>query len=406
MRAFEIIILAAVLAAGTAQADGFRLRTEIGVNGAWDRATSPAAALGFQNRRTNGASARLMWSKTLGGFRLEVHSIMAVAQGGDVAYANALGLTPVPATLFNLTQSWQNSASRRVTNTIDRLSLTYTNASLVVRVGRQAITWGGGTVFHPADIVAPFAPNAADTTYKTGADMVYAQYLFDSGADIQAIAVPRGVTLGGPVVFAASTYALRGHSALGSLDGNLMLARDRGDSVAALGLSGALGGAAWNAEYIHWALSDGTHAPSWLLNISNFGVLFGRNISYFGEVYHSGFGVAASVPVVALPATLTKKLATGQVFFAGRDFFAAGLRVELTPDASVAPGAIVSLGDGSALASLSADYALGDNTNIAFTYSQPIGATGTEFGGRETSAGSGVFSGPAKRVALTLVRYF
>ncbi len=407
-RSFLALALMA-LAATPLAADGLRFRTAYTTSGSWASATSLDAALGFRNRRTGTGEVRAMWTHSAGGFRFEVHSAISFSQGGDIAYATAIAPflpAPVPATYFDLTQTWVSNPTTLATNTIDRLSVTFTTPTLVIRVGRQAVTWGSGTVFHPGDIVAPFSPNATDTSYKTGADMVYLQYLFDSGADVQLIAVPRPAVLGGPVVYDSSTYAMRTRLALGSLDSSLMLARDRGDTVASLGLSGALGGASWNAEYVHWTLASGASHPSWLVNISNFGTIGDFNIAYFAEAFHNGFGVDAATPLDSLPASLTKRMSTGQVFYAGKDFLAFGAQIQMTADLTVSPNAIVSLNDHSTLAGVGVNYTLGDNTNLVFNYFQPFGGDGSEFGGRETSAGSGVFASAARAASLQLVHFF
>jgi len=397
------------LAAAPLQAGALKVRTTAGATAAWSGPTSLDAALGFANRRTAGAGLRFMWTPSAGPFRFEVHSALKYSKGGNVAYATAIAPflpTPPPASFFNLTQTWTTGTNTLATNRIDRLNVSFTTPSVVVKLGRQAITWGGGTVFHPADIVAPFSPNATDTAYKTGADMLNLQYLFESGADAQLIALPRAATIGGPADFNSSTYALRGRGALGGVDVTLMLARDRGDSVANLGLSGSLGGASWNAEYVGWQLAGGNYAPSMLFNISNFGTIFGRNLAYFGEVYHNGFGVGSATTLVSLPASLTKRLSTGQVFYTGTDFLAIGARLQITPDLTVSPSSILSLNDHSALMGLAVDYSLSDTTNLVFNYFRPLGKTGTEFGGRETSAGSGIYAAPAETVSLKVVRFF
>lgn len=409
IRAFSIgLAFAAALASGV-DAGTLRVRTSLSMSGGWSDATGFGTSLGLQNRFNKDASLRLMWEHASGPFRFEVHSQTNATQGHNLPFAiGALGVVPapVPATLFDLSQNWYLDSNTSITNTIDRLNVQWSSANVVVKLGRQAITWGNGLFFHPTDIVAPFAPNAIDTAYKAGADMVYAQYLFDSGADVQAIYVPRGTTLGGAVMFDSSTYALRGKVTMGSLDTALMLARDRGDSVAGLSLSGALGGASWNAEALHWALADGTRVPSWLFNISNFGTLGDWNVSYFGEIYHNGFGADASVEYSALPAALTKRMSTGQVFFPGRDFLALGAQLQVSADLSFAPSAIVSLNDRSTLGTMTMNYTLGDNTNLVLNVSSPFGADGTEFGVRETAVGSGIFLGPDRSMTLQLIHFF
>jgi len=401
-------VAVALLFAGAVRADGFRLRTAYSSSGSWANGTSLDASLGFQNRASAFGGARLMWNKSAGPFRFVVHSNVTFLEGSDVAYGAALLAyvpTPLPSTAFNLTQVWQSDANTYVTNTIDRLNVSVTSDRFVLKLGRQAITWGNGLVFHPGDILAPFSPGAVDTSYKTGADMVYGQVLFDSGADIQAVWVPRAATTGGPIVFDGSTFAVRGSFDVGPLSSGIMLARDHGDTVGSLTLAGPLGGASWNAEYVDWSVG-GTHAPSWLINIANFGSAFGKNISYFAEVYHNGFGVSPGTPLDSLPASLSKRMATGQVFYAGTDFLTLGGQVQVTPDLSLSPNAIFSLTDQSALASISASYTISDNTNVVLYLTRPFGPNGSDFGGRETTAGSGVFFGPSPAALLQLVHFF
>ena len=60
-----------------------------------------------------------------------------------------------------------------------------------LRFGRQALSWGNGLFYAPMDLVNPFDPAAIDTEYKAGDDMLYLQYLQDSGNDLQAAVVVR-----------------------------------------------------------------------------------------------------------------------------------------------------------------------------------------------------------------------
>ena len=98
---------------------------------------------------------------------------------------------------------------------IDRLAVTYTTPDLVVRVGRQAITWGSGLVFRPMDLFDPFSPTATDTECKPGVDMLYVQRLFADGSDLQFILAPRPAREGGPVTADASSAALHVHTTVG-----------------------------------------------------------------------------------------------------------------------------------------------------------------------------------------------
>lgn len=402
------LALAAILAtAGMAEAGPLRVRGEIGYTADWNTDTSFDADFGFQDRQSYNGNLRLLWDGNAGALSFDVQAILAFEQGDNLDYANALaGMFPAPPpdTFFDL--SYEN-ADGSLAFRIDRLSVGYASDHLVLKLGRQAVTWGRGMIFHPTDIVAPFSPNALDTTYKPGVDMVYAQYLFDSGADIEAIYVPRPAVAGGRVDWDSSTVALHATMMLGDLDGTLMLGMDRGDTVISASLSGPLGGAAWNVEYAHWFVLDGTEERStFLANISSFGTLFDHNIVYFAEYFHNGFGVASDVPLDALPPELSGRLSTGNLFNTGRDFLAIGVQYSLNPAMTISPNAIVSLNDGSALLGVQASWSIDDNMDLMIGYFQPVGADGTEFGGREITLGSPVFMRPPTEFSIKLSRFF
>jgi hypothetical protein len=235
--------------------------------------------------------------------------------------------------------------------------------------------------------------------------MVYGQYLFASGADIQAIWVPRPATAGGSADPDASTLAAYGSTTFGPIGAPVLLARDHGARVGGLGLAGPLGGAAWNLEWVGMEAGSGT-APFWLANISNFTTLGTWNVNTYAEYYHNGLGVASSVPLDALPPRLSARMSYGQVFLPGPDFLGLGGQLEVSPTTTVTPSAIVSLDDGSALLTLAVDWSLSGNADLYLDLSGPVGGRGTEFGGRETSAGSGVYAATPRKAVLRYVRFF
>lgn len=410
MSAFKTLIVSCVLAgyAGGVLAQELRFKVELGSDLQWPDGSSLETALGFSSLQTNRAGLRAMVDAELLGGQFELHGAVNRVNGDNIALQSALaGMSPSspPATLFDL--SGENIAGDTALQWgIDRLNLTWTTDSFVFKVARQAITWGNGLVFSPSDVVAPFSPNAIDRSYKTGTDMIYAQYLFDNGADLQAVYIPRPEIVGGTVSADASTTALRGYANVGGLDVTAMLAKDRGDLVFALGGSGALGEGALKGDIVLWDPLGGSIDPSWVVNYSNFASFGDLGFSYFVEAYQNGFGTASDTTLSALPVTLSSRMATGQVFFAGRHFWAAGAQAFVTQDLMLAPTVIVNADDRSALLSVTANYTLGDNTDVSLNYSNPFGADGTEFGGRETSLGSGNFVGPSRSLSLTISHFF
>ena len=99
-------------------------------------------------------------------------------------------------------------------------------------------------------------------------------------------------------------------------------------------------------------------------------------------------------------------MSTGQLFYSGRDFIALGAQIQMTPDFGISPTIIAGLNDASFLASVGANYSMGDNTDLSISLFAPFGDDGTEFGGRETSAGSGEFFGPQRSASVRLIHFF
>ncbi len=402
-------ILAASLLATPALADPVSVRLDLGGSFDWAAADSIDALLGFDTRQTLDAKARLMWQGNADAIGFEAQVLLGYQAGDNVGYSAALaGLTPPspPPSFFDLSTDVFSDSRQSLTARIDRLSVSYASQNFVLKLGRQAVTWGSGLVFRPSDIIAPFAPNAIDTAYKPGVDMAYAQVLFDNGNDLEAVFVPRRAAAGGAMAWDQSTLALRSTLLLGDFDGTVLLARDHGDTLLNLGLGGPVGNAAWNVELGQWFLADGSTPLNILANISNSGTLGEMNITYFAEYFHSGFGVDTATPLDALPAALASRLSTGQLFNTGQDFLALGAQLGVLAAVTAAPSIITSLNDGSVFAAVQVGVSLSDSLDISLNASKGFGANGTEFGGQETSAGSGVYLRGAMSVGLSITRYF
>jgi len=406
MDKLKAILAASLLLSSPASADPLSLRLDFGGTFDWAEADSIDASLGFETRETLDAKARLMWQGGEGAWRFEAHSLLSYQKGGNAALAAALAEDTPPPSYFDLTSLLSSSADSRLTHTIDRFSVSYSSQNIVLKAGRQAVTWGSGMFFHPSDIIAPFSPAAIDTAYKPGVEMLYAQVLFDNGNDVEAVFVPRRAVAGGAYDWGYSTLALRTTLLLGALDGAVMLAQDHGDTLLNLSLGGPVGDAAWNVELGQWFLDDGSTPLNILANFSNSGTLGEMNITYFAEYFHNGFGVDTGTALDALPTALSSRLASGQLFNVGQDFLALGAQIGVSSGITISPSAIASLNDGSVFASVQANVSASDNLDISLSASKSFGENGTEFGGRETSAGSGEYLRAPTTVMVNLTRYF
>jgi len=152
--------------------------------------------------------------------------------------------------LFDLTSIVDEGGESALVHRLDRLWLGYSSEKAVVRFGRQVLSWGNGLFYAPMDLVNPFNPAAVDTEYKAGDDMLYLQFLRDSGADIQAAYVIRRDVLTGDVDSDAATIATKYHGFQGEGEFDVLLARHYGDNVLGLGASYPVGGANWSGDLV------------------------------------------------------------------------------------------------------------------------------------------------------------
>jgi hypothetical protein len=68
----------------------------------------------------------------------------------------------------DLTKVVHDSGKGAVLHRLDRLWAGYATEKAVIRLGRQAISWGNGLFYAPMDLVNPFDPATIDTEYKAG----------------------------------------------------------------------------------------------------------------------------------------------------------------------------------------------------------------------------------------------
>lgn len=377
--------------------------------GSFARSDSLDAALGAPDHSDSFVNFRLTWEPSWDRVSLAVHYVVDGVYGEDAQLARLdSGLLPAsPRTWFNLTNVFDNRGLFRAEQSIDRLSVAYTAPDFVLRIGRQALTWGSGLVFRPMDLFDPFAPNATDTEYKPGTDMLYAQYLFGDGSDLQAIAVPRPEQKGHGPTANESSFALHLHTTILEHETTWLLARDHGDWVLAAGLNGPLAGATWNIEVLPTLLRSGPTRVSMLANISDATTLFDRNTTLFAEYFHNGFGVAGSNSTLAtLPPDLIDRLTRGELFNVREDYLASGMTFEWSPLTTFSPTIIADLNDGSVYLLGAVTYSMSDNLTLIAGAQAPIGPRGSEFGGLRLTPASPIALAPASLLYVQLRRYF
>lgn len=288
---------------------------------------------------------------------------------------------------------------------LDRLSAEYTSEQWVTRVGRQAISWGNGLVFQALDLFNPFSPVEIDKDYKTGDDMLYMQYLFGSGDDLQFLAIPRRDPLDGQVEEDQSSFAtkLHGRAECFEIDYDLVGARHFGEYLAGIGVNREVLGAVARIDATFTELEDGEQVVSTVVNLDRSGVVIEKNIYGYIEYFLSGVGLK-DVSTFPLHPELTDRISRGELFTLGRDYLAIGGRIEWTPLLNIYLNEILNLHDESSFPQLRATYDVREEFEITMGVNVPTGRRGSEFGG--ISAGSQGFLTPGALVYLRLSYFF
>ena len=283
----------------------------------------------------------------------------------------------------DLTSVLHDGSDNVIAHRLDRLWLGYTSEKAVVRLGRQALSWGNGLFYSPMDLINPFDPAAVDTEFKNGDDMLYLQYLRYSGDDVQAAAVFRRDPLSGDVVSGQGTTALKYHGFVGEHEFDVLVARSYDDWVFGIGGVRSVGGAVLRGDVVVTDTDSDTFVQA-VANISYSWIWGGKNMSGALEYYFSEFGQRSGrydPASLAGNPDLLLRLARGELFTLGRSYLAGSLMIELSPLWTVTPTVLANVDDPSGLLQLVTQYSLSDNMTFLGSLNIPLGASGTEFGG-------------------------
>ncbi len=283
----------------------------------------------------------------------------------------AAGLPEDDSRLFDLTSILDDSNRNALLHRLDRFWVGYAGEKTVVRFGRQALSWGNGLLYAPMDLVNPFDPATIDTEYKTGDDMLYMQYLRDSGDDVQSAVVFRRDAVTGDVESDEGTIALKYHGFAGENEFDVLVAESYGNTVVGVGYAQSVGGAIWRGDVVVTDSSDDTYVEV-VTNLSYSWVWGAKNMSGAVEYYYDGFD---------------------------RHYVAGSLAIEMSPLWILTPTVLSNVNDPSGLLQVVTQYSLSDNMTFLGSLNIPLGANATEFGGLESgvpgrylSTDAGVFA--------------
>ncbi|WP_300675342.1 hypothetical protein [Desulfoluna sp.] len=280
--------------------------------------------------------------------------------------------------LFDLTREVSSSASQRTLHRLDRFSINGEFGGADLRIGRQAVTWGGGLLFNPMDLVNPFSPTDTLRDYKAGDDLVFLGYTHATGRELQVIVGPGREADTGEVTSAASRYATKLHGSFGSLDADLLVARHRDHTLSGVGFSGYAGEAAWRGDLIVSDEDGGIFSA--VANMDLSWVAWNKNWYGFIEVYHNGYGTSGYADALTDPATASR-LSRGEVFILGKNYLALRVQMEAHPLVNLTLTSISNLDDPSGTLQPTLVWDALQNLRVDIGALIPWGAPETEYGG-------------------------
>jgi len=284
--------------------------------------------------------------------------------------------------LMDLTHIINESDGSVTGQRLDRLYFDHTTEQTVVRVGRQAISWGNGLLYNPMDFFNPFDPASIDKEYKTGDDMIYGQYLLESGNDWQGVWVGRR-DLQGNVTSEVTSTAAKYHAFVGEFEIDALLAEHYDAPTAAIGGVANAGGGIVRGDIVGADTNNGNFVNA-VVNLSYSWVGFEKNMSGVVEYFHNGFGISNgdySPSNLARHPELVKRLARGELFTLGQNYLAGGVTIEMSPLWLFTPTLFTNLDDRSALLQLLSLHDIKQDMQLILALNLPYGKTGTEFGG-------------------------
>ncbi|MCY3623927.1 MAG: hypothetical protein OXH68_19730 [Gammaproteobacteria bacterium] len=363
-------------------------------------------ATGESKPLDHGADLRLLLRRDFGSFTVEVDHATTYLVGDSIESAADSGPTfdQTPTgddrRLLDLTWEVDRGDRHRLLHRFDRFALKYRSSRWAVTVGRDAVSWGSGVVFHPMDLFNPFAPTTVDQDYKAGDDLVRIERLFDDGSDLEMLAVARH----GEVEGGTASVAFKYRTLLGSTELDLLAARHYGGDVVGLGLRTPIGGALVRSDLV--AVDDGAGwTYSGVVNVDYSFPVAQSSVHVFAEYFRNGFGVPGlPEDLDRLPDALTDRLGRSEMFTMMRDYAAVGAQFRWHALVNQSISVIANLHDASKVLQTTVGYDASDAVRLQVGVIKPMGGHGDEFG--RLGVGDGLTVGGGARAYLRLVYFF
>lgn len=307
---------------------------------------------------------------------------------------------------FSLTKVISDEDAYVLYQRIDRLFFSYDGGFGDVNIGRQALTWGNGLVFNPADLINPFAPSDIIRDYKIGSDMILYQHGFETVQDLQAVVVPRR-DQDGDLSSDESTVGMKTRFSAGERDLDLYVLKNYEDPVLGGGLISYLGQGVLRTDLTWTYLDDDPDRDSFFSGVVNYDYSWSwveQNWYGFLEFYYNGVGSSNVYEALDNQALMTR-LERGEIFVTGRYYLDGMLQYEAHPLINVFSTVIYNLEDNSFLFQPRLNWDFSTDAQFLIGANIPVGRTDSEFGNR-INQDTGLVAGNPLHLYLLLTYYF
>ena len=308
---------------------------------------------------------------------------------------------------FDLTKTIQESDRHVLYHRMDRLSLTLQPDWGTICIGRQAITWGNGLVFNPMDLFNPFAPTDVERDYKVGDDMISAQLPLHDIGDIQTLYMPRRDPTDRHTSSSRSSFAGKLHFSASIYEFDMMAAQHYNDNIFGLGITGYVANAAWRLDVVGTVLDDESQEDDYLSLVANIDyswVWWKKNFYGFLEFCYNGLGDTDYSDAIS-NTSVTERISRGDIYFLGREYLSAGIRVELHPLLQAHLTVINNLSDPSGIIQPRIVWDITQDFQFKFGGNIFYGDSQTEFGGFTIPNTIYKYS-PSNNAYITLTYFF
>ena len=283
--------------------------------------------------------------------------------------------------LFSMTKVVSDKDDYLVYHRIDRLAVTIDSDFGTVKAGRQALTWGNGMIFNPADVINPFAPADVIRDYKTGSDMLLYHHGAEIISDVQLVYVPRRNSDSGDVSWSESTLGSKLRMSFNETDGDLYAIKNYQDYILGAGITGYLYDAAYRIDITETFLEDEYDKDSYFSAVANLDyswVVSDRNWYGMIELYYNGIG-NKNVTLALENVPLLKRMQRGELFVAGRWYLDGMLQYEAHPLVNIFFSLICNIDDLSLLLQPRVTWDVTQSSQVLVGLNVPVGNRGDEF---------------------------